>query len=77
MITYLKNESSVVKANDHNKSILVIFKHGNTSMVRYDEGIYPYGDAVIVKKEEGFYVDATEAEFNIEYRFMQNRFSQV
>jgi hypothetical protein len=77
MITYLKNENSVLKANGHNKTILVIFRHGNTFMIRYDEGMYPYGDAVIVKKEEGFYVDATEEEFNIQNQIIKNKFLQV
>jgi hypothetical protein len=77
MITYLKNDNSVLKANGHNKTILVIFRHGNTFMIRYDEGMYPYGDAVIVKKEEGFYVDATEEEFNIQNQIIKNKFLQV
>jgi hypothetical protein len=77
MITYLKNQNSVVKANSETKSLIVIFKHGSNFMIRYDEGIYAYGDVVVVKKEEEFYVDATQEEFNIQYQILQTKFSQV
>jgi hypothetical protein len=68
MITYLKNENSVIRVDNVKKSILLLTHRGDSQMIRIDEGdIRLYAEVTVIKKEEGFFVDATEQEF-LEYK---------
>lgn len=63
MITYLKNESVVIKVNEDEKSLMIINNSSNISACIFETSLKAFADATVVKKAEGFFVEATEADY--------------
>jgi hypothetical protein len=63
MITYLKNEHAVIKVNEDEKTLRIINNTVNGGACIFETNINIFADVTILKKGEGFFVDATEAEY--------------
>lgn len=65
MITYLKNEDSRIKVNNETRDVVLIVRREGSYMVRFDKNnIRLFAEVTVIKKEEGFFQDATEEDFN-------------
>jgi hypothetical protein len=64
MITYLKNDHSVIKVDSETQSLTLITTRENALMVRHDYNNSPlFEDVTVTKYEQGVFVDATEEDF--------------
>lgn len=65
MITYYKNEDVRIKVNNDTKDVALIVRKDNSYMVRFDKNnIKLFAEITVIKKEEGFFVEATAEDFN-------------
>jgi hypothetical protein len=70
MITYLKNDNSVIKVDSETQSLTLITTREGSLMLRHDFANSPlFTDVTVTKYNEGVFVDATEEEF-LAYRTM-------
>lgn len=66
MITYLKNDNSVIKVDSESQSLTLITTRDNSILVRHDYNNSPlFTDVTVTKYNSGFFVDGTEEEFNV------------
>jgi len=64
MITYLKNDNSVIKLDSETQSLTLITTRENALMLRHDYNNSPlFTDVTVTKYNEGIFVDATEEDF--------------
>lgn len=63
MITYLKNEFIVVKVNEDEKTLRIINNTSNGLACIFETNVNMFADVTVLKKGEGFFVDATEEEY--------------
>lgn len=64
MITYLKNDNSVIKLDSETQSLTLITTRENALMLRHDYNNSPlFEDVTVTKYNEGIFVDATEEDF--------------
>lgn len=65
MITYLKNQDSRIKVDSETKDLVLITKREGSYMVRFDKNnVKLFAEVTVVKTAEGFFVEATEEDFN-------------
>lgn len=78
MITYYKNEDARVKVNSETKDLTLIVRRENSYMVRFDKNnIQLFAEVTVIKKEEGFFVDATEEDFQEFVAFVKDEFANL
>ena len=64
MITYLKNDHAVIKVNEDEKTLRIIQSVPNKrGACILETDVKVFADVTILKKAEGFFEDATEAEY--------------
>ena len=63
MITYLKNEKSVIKVNHDQKTLMLINNSENSSTCVFESNLLIFADVTATKTGEGFFVEATEQDY--------------
>lgn len=63
MITYLKNENVVIKINNEDNTLMLINNTGGTTAFVYETSLKIYADVTVLRKEEGYFVEATEEDY--------------
>ena len=76
MITYLKNEFIVVKVNEDEKTLRIIQNTEKMGACILETNLNIFADVTVLKKAEGFFVDATEAEYLSAKDQVQLKFSE-
>ena len=76
MITYLKNEHAVIKVNEDEKTLRIIQNTEKMGACILETNLNVFADVTVLKKAEGFFVDATEAEYLSAKDQVQLKFSE-